>query len=88
MIHWQEVIDRVLDPIYTRPILERENQLVWDLLDDGADLGNIRYFYNFPACVIDEMLATHINGEQVWIFGIYDRSERPTVLEVVGNNRS
>lgn len=59
-----------------------------NLLDDGADLGNIRYFYNSPACEVDEMLATHIDGEQVWVVGIWDRAERRTVLEVVGNDRS
>jgi hypothetical protein len=59
----QQIHQCVLEPIGVIPILERENELVWQLLDDGVDLGNIRYFYNNPACEVDELLATHIDGQ-------------------------
>lgn len=41
-----------------------------------------------PAVELDECLFTHLNGEQVWCFGIYDRFEKFPKIFVVGNDRS
>ncbi len=47
----------------TPRILERENNLIWKRIDRGENMDNRRYFYNSPACEVDEALITHIRDE-------------------------
>lgn len=87
-IHRQEITARVFHPICEDSILERENNYIWQRLAQGENQGNRREFYNSPACEMDESLMTHINGEQVWVVGAWDRAARRAIVEVVGNDRS
>ena len=69
-------------------MLERENNSIWERLDNNEILDNRRYFYHSPACEVDEALFTHIDGVPIWVVGIWDRGLNQGIVEAVGNDRT